>query len=107
MSRERARRREARLADTRRRIEAERKRLGRRSRWRALKARLRPNRGRVGRLPGKYSRAQTKIAAGALLALVVLTFYATNSWPVRVAAVALALLCLPVLLTISFDRRSR
>jgi Flp pilus assembly protein TadB len=107
MSKERARRREARLAESSRRTEAERRRVARRSRSRSLKARLAPRRRRVGRLPSRFSRAQTKIGVGVLLALVALAFYLTGSWPIRIAVIVLAALSLPVLLTISFDRRTR
>jgi Flp pilus assembly protein TadB len=107
MSKERARRRQVRLAESARRTDAERRRVARRSRWRSAKARLAPRRNRVGRLPSRFSRAQTKIGVGVLLALVAVAFYLTESWPIRIAAIVLAALSLPVLLTISFDRRTR
>jgi hypothetical protein len=44
----------------------------------------------------------------AMLAVAVgLTFWLSGSWPIRIAAIALAVIALPVLLTISFDRRIR
>ena len=107
MSKERARRREARIAETQRRVDAERRRSARRSRWRALRGKLVRRRGRVGRLAPRYTRGQTKIAVGAVLVLVTVTFFLTPSWPVRVAALVLGCIALPVLMTISFDRRTR
>jgi hypothetical protein len=107
MSKERARRREARAAETQRRLDAERRRSARRSRSRALRAKLVPRRRRVGRLAPKYTRGQTKIAVGVALVLIAATFFLTPSWPIRIAALVLACITFPVLMTISFDRRTR
>ena len=107
MSKERARRREVRAAETQRRLDAERRRSARRSRWRALRGKQVPRRRRVGRLAPKYTRGQTKIAVGVVLVLVAVTFFLTPSWPIRIAVLVLAGLAFPVLMTISFDRRTR
>jgi preprotein translocase subunit SecF len=107
MSKERARRREVRIAETQRRIDAERRRNARRSRSRALRSRLLPRRRRVGRLAPKYSRGQRKIALAVVVALGALTFYLTPSWPVRIAVLVVCAIAFPVLLTVSFDRRTR
>jgi Flp pilus assembly protein TadB len=107
VSKERARRREARIAETQRRRDAERRRSARRSRWRALRGKLVPRRRRVGRLAPRYTRGQTKIAVGVVLVLVAATFFLTPSWPVRVAVLVLSCIAFPVLMTVSFDRRTR
>jgi fatty acid desaturase len=107
VSKERARRREARVAESQRRADAQRRKSARRSRARALRARIAPRKRRVGRLAPKYTRGQTKIALAVVVALVAVTFYLTPSWPVRVAVLVVGCIAFPVLMTVSFDRRTR
>jgi hypothetical protein len=106
VSRERAQRRAARLADSQRRQEAARRRTERAARRRALRARL-PRRGRVGRLASRRSRGQ--LAGIALVATIVLAlaWYLVDAWPVRIATLILALVALPALVTLTLDRSTR
>lgn len=103
MSKERARRRAQRIAETRARVEA----AARRERRRAAIRRLRPRfpRRRTGRLYVRRSRGQRAaiVAVGTLV--VGLTWYHIDSLAARVAVTALVLLALPAFVIITLDRR--
>jgi hypothetical protein len=112
MSRERARRREARLAATaerdagaERRRERDRTVAGRRARFAALAARL-PGRGRARPLGPRRPGRQRAVIAGAVLAIQVVTWNLSDSWPLRIAVAALTVLAVPALTTLTFDRSS-
>lgn len=106
MSKERARRREVRLAESAQRQQAaERKESARRSR-RSLRERL-PRRRRVVTLSSNRNRAQFGFIALGLIIVQVLTWYFAGLWSVRIAALVLSLLALPALVTLTQDRSNR
>jgi hypothetical protein len=107
VSKERAQRRAARVAEAQRRQQAEQKRSARRGRWHAVRNRLAPRRGRVGKIAPRYSRSQTKVVVFGVGTMVVLLCFLIESWPVRVALICLALVGLPALLTLTYDRSPR
>jgi hypothetical protein len=108
MSRERARRREERLAQEYARQTAEDKGAARRARLEALWSwlpRVRAGRrGRVGTPASRRPRAQRAVIAGAALAVQVLTWQLTDSWTLRVTVAILTLLAVPALTVLTFDR---
>jgi Flp pilus assembly protein TadB len=105
MSKERARRRAEREAA---RAEAEASRLvreRRRERRAALLRRLTPTRRRAAWGLGRRSPGQRSVIIGVGLALLFVVWYFIDSLPTRLGLSVLVLLVLPVLATISFDRK--
>ena len=110
MSKERARRREARQADTARRVAeadaraarqvAARRRKDRRS---ALLRRVLPRRQRWSR----RTRAQRAMTVLVLLGVAVSAYVLLDSWSLRIAVVLVALLALPAVVTMILDRSTR
>ncbi len=102
-SKERALRREQRLADAAARREAAERREQRRRRIRALKPRL-PDR-RTGRIFPRRTRTQR--AGITIMAIFAVLVVATlvPSWPARIGLIALILLGLPVFVILVLDRR--
>ncbi len=88
-------RRSARIRRRRARVEAVRDRVPRRTRWR-----------RQTGLLARRRRLQNSAVAGLFLLAMVLLFSFTDSWQARAFGVVVALLALPVLVTLVFDRRS-
>jgi Flp pilus assembly protein TadB len=106
MSRERARRREARLEQTYARQAADARRAARRARLDALWSwvpRL-PRRGRVGTAAVRHSRRERAVVAGAALAVQVVAWQLSDSWTLRIAVAIVTLLAVPVLTVLTFDR---
>ncbi len=103
MSRERARRREARAAEVeQRRLERER-----RDRRRATVDRLRPRlprRRRNAKVWTRRTRAQRGAVFLAALAAIVMTMLFIDSWPIRLAVFALVAIGTPALSTLALDR---
>jgi Flp pilus assembly protein TadB len=110
LSKERARRREAREADSARRVAEARARTereigARRRRERratAIRALL-PRRRRWSR----RTREQRAITAVVLLAVAVAAYVLLDSWAPRVGVVLLALLATPAIVTMILDRSTR
>jgi Flp pilus assembly protein TadB len=112
MSRARARRRDARLAETaaredgaRRRRERDREVAARRARFAALAARL-PGRSGARPFGSRRPRRQLAVVVGAALAVQLVTWYLSDSWPLRIAVAVLTVLAVPALTTLTFDRSS-
>jgi hypothetical protein len=112
MSRERARRREARLAqtaareaDTARRRERDRAVAARRTRFAALAARI-PGRRGARPFGSRRPRKELAVIVAAILAVQLVTWYLSDSWPLRIAVAALTVLAVPALTTLTFDRSS-
>jgi|tagenome__1003787_1003787.scaffolds.fasta_scaffold19040109_1 hypothetical protein len=110
MSRERARRREVREADTARRIAEARARTEReiatrrrRERRTAAVRSLLPR----GRRWSRRTREQRAITVVVLLAVAVGAYVLLDSWPPRVGVVLLALLATPAVVTMILDRSTR
>ena len=107
MSRERARRREQRLAEGRaRRAAAERRERRRVALRRAVDPRVWWPRRRTGRLFPRRSRAQRAAIIGTGVVALGLTWYFLGSLPARIALTALILLAMPALTVLTFDRRT-
>jgi hypothetical protein len=104
MSRDRARRREVRLAEAAAR-EAGAGRRRDRARFAALAARL-PGRRRARPFGSRRPRRQLTVVVGAVLAVQLVTWYLSDSWPLRIAVAALTVLAVPALTTLTFDRSS-
>ncbi len=105
MSKERARRRAEREA-ARAAAEAVRLRRERRRRQRAaLLRRLRPAPRRLAWGLGRRSIGQRSVIVGAAVGLLFLVWYFVDSWPTRIGLSVLVLLAMPVLATVSFDRK--
>lgn len=103
-SRERALRRERRLAEAAARREAADRRQRRRQRLRRLRPRL-PDR-RTGKLYLRRSRAERAgITMSTLLALL-LVWYLVPEVPLRIGLTALILLGLPAFVILALDRRT-
>lgn len=112
MSRERARRREARQAAAASRAAAARAQAERqaaaarrRRRRRAMVRTLLP--WRPGQRWSRRTRAQRGTVAAALLAVVVVVWLVTGSWPVRIAFVLAAVVVTPAAVTLFLDRSTR
>lgn len=113
MNKQRAQRRADREAQQR--IERNRgaRRRARRSRWRALTGWVRPPRSslpRFGRRSGgsllaAQRRRQNGILITVLLALHLVLWLLSDSWWLRVFALAMTVLLWPLLVTMVFDRR--
>jgi hypothetical protein len=54
---------------------------------------------------GRRSVAQRSLIAGAAVALLCAVWYFVDSWPPRIGLTVVVLLALPVLATVSFDRK--
>jgi acyl-CoA reductase-like NAD-dependent aldehyde dehydrogenase len=112
MSRDRARRREVRLAEAAareagagRRRDRDRAAAARRARFAALAARL-PGRRRARPFGSRRPRRQLTVVVGAVLAVQLVTWYLSDSWPLRIAVAALTVLAVPAHTTLTFDRSS-
>ena len=110
MSKERAQRREAREADSARRVADARARTGREIEARRRRARrtaalrsLLPRRRRWSR----RTREQRAITVVVLLAIAVGAYVLLDSWAPRVGVVLLALLATPAIVTMILDRSTR
>ena len=110
MSKERAQRREAREADSARRVAEARARTGREIEARRRRARrtaalrsLLPHRRRWSR----RTREQRAITVVVLLAIAVGAYVLLDSWAPRVGIVLLALLATPAIVTMILDRSTR
>ena len=110
MSKERARRREVREADTARRIAEARARTEReidarrhRERRTAAVRSLRPR----GRRWSRRTREQRAITVVVLLAVGVGAYVLLDSWAPRIGVVLLALLATPAIVTMILDRSTR
>lgn len=105
MSKERARRRverEAAQAVAR----ARRQRLdARRARRRALLRRLTPRQRRRAWLLGRRSPGQRAAIVGVAIGLLWMVWYFVEAWPLRIALTIVAVLVLPLLVVVTFDRR--
>jgi Flp pilus assembly protein TadB len=110
LSKERARRREARAADSARRVAAARARSDRAVEARRRKARrtaaLRSVRPR-GRRWSRRTREQRAITVVVLLAIALGAYMLIPSWTGRVAVVLVALLATPAIITMILDRSTR
>ena len=110
MSKERARRREVRAADTARRVAEARARTEReiearrrRTRRTAALRSLLPRRRRWSR----RTREQRAITVVVLLAIAVGAYVLLDSWAPRIGVVLLALLATPAIVTMILDRSTR
>lgn len=106
MSKERARRRQARQAELERQRAIRRRQVARRERRRALVRRLTPRwpRRRVGRLT-RYTRAERAAIVGLTgLALVAIWVF-VDDLALRLALGMLLLLALPAIVVLALDRR--
>jgi Flp pilus assembly protein TadB len=105
VSKERARRRAEREA-TQAVAQAKRGRLElRRARRRALVRKLTPRRRRRAWLLGRRSPGQRAAIAGVAIGLLWMVWYFVEPWPLRIAFTILAVLVLPLLAVVTFDRR--
>ena len=107
MSRERALRRAARLAETERAVVARARSQRRRARLRVLRHSVRPRLrgGRTGRLYPRRTRAQRIGIAIVALALLGYIWLEIDSLPTRIALTALVVVGSPALIVITLDRR--
>ena len=103
MSKERARRRAERQAERERHRVARERRQARRERLERLRPQL-PRRRRIARMWSRRTRAQRATIALAAAAVVVGAFWYVDSWPIRLAVVALVLIGTPALTTLALDR---
>lgn len=109
MSRERARRREARLAESRAREIAAEQRAARRARRRGAVAAVRRTltpwrRGRVGRVGTRRAATQRAVIVMATVLVAFAAWVLIDSWPLRIAVGVLILVAGPALVTLTFDR---
>ena len=107
MSKERARRREERLAVAEARRLAEERAAERRARRLRLRHRLTIRRGRVGKVGRRRSRAQLATIVLVVAVAEAVVWYLIPDWPIRIAAAVLAVVAVPALVTLSFDRSVR
>ncbi|HEX6497567.1 MAG TPA: hypothetical protein VF054_00890 [Micromonosporaceae bacterium] len=108
MSKERARRRAARLAEADKARAARQRAVARRERRRALARRLRPRLPdrRTGRMFARRSRAQrAAISVAALVVLAAIWRY-TDPLATRIALTAVVAVAAPALVVLSLDRRT-
>ncbi|GAA2700778.1 hypothetical protein ACFY2R_08285 [Micromonospora olivasterospora] len=107
MSKERARRREAREAELARERAVRRRRVVRRERRRALVRRVTPRwpRRRSGRL-ARHSRGERAAIVGLTVVALVGIWAFVDSLALRLALAVLLLLVLPAIVVIALDRRS-
>ena len=105
MSKERAVRRAARLAEAET-ARARRDRLqARAAQRRALARRLRPRVGRTGRMFARRSRGQRAAIVTGSLGVLVLVWLLVGSLTLRVAITVLVVLVAPAIVVLAFDRR--
>ena len=110
MSKQRARRREARAAESARRVAEARARSEREIDARRRKARRSAAIRAVlprGRRWSRRTREQRAITVVALLAVAVASYVVLDSWAPRVGVVLLALLATPAIMTMILDRSTR
>jgi fatty acid desaturase len=107
VSKERARRRAARLAEVERERVVRRRQVARRERRRAVVRRLTPTlrRGRTGRLARHTRRERAAIVLLTGVALVGIWSF-VDDLALRLALVVLLLLVLPAIVVIALDRRT-
>jgi Flp pilus assembly protein TadB len=107
MSRERARRRAARLAEAEAARAARERARRRAERRRALLRRLRPRRPdrRTGKLFARRSPGERAAISTALLGVLGLTWLLIDSLPTRILITVVVGLAAPALVVITFDRR--
>jgi Flp pilus assembly protein TadB len=106
VSKERARRRAQREAAAAV-AQAKRQRLEhRRVRRRALVRRLTPRQRRRAWLLGRRSPGQRAAIVGVAIGLLWIVWYFVEPWPLRIAFSILAVLVLPLLVVVTFDRRA-
>ncbi|MFI6264226.1 hypothetical protein [Micromonospora sp. NPDC051006] len=107
MSKERARRREAREAVLARERAARQRRVARRERRRAVLRRITPRlrRGSAGRL-ARHSRAERAAIVLLTAAALILIWSFVDDLALRLALVVLLLLVLPAIVVIALDRRT-
>ena len=87
--------------------QARRQRLDRRrARRRALVARLTPLQRRRAWLLGRRSPGQRAAIVGAAIGLLGIVWYFVEPWPLRIAFSILAVLVLPLLVVMTFDRKA-
>lgn len=112
MSRERAKRREIRQAESARRAEAAREQ----ARRAVARARRRARRRQTVRtalpwLPGQHwnrrTRAQRATTGAVLVAVLVMVWFGIGSWPVRIAFLLAAVVVTPAVVTLFLDRSKR
>lgn len=107
MSKERARRRAARLAEAERQRAARARREARRQRRRVLLRRLRPRpAGRTGRLLARRSRGERATVAALSLGAGLIIWLVVDNLALRLALLALLILVLPAVVVIALDRRT-
>lgn len=112
MSRERAKRREARQAASARRVAESRARAQRQvARSRRAIRRRQAIRSALPWLPGQRWNRRTRTQRGTtiavLLAVLVMVWFGTGSWPVRIAFLLAAVIVTPAVVTLFLDRSSR
>jgi hypothetical protein len=104
MSRERALRRAARLAEAERERVRRSRRAGRAARRRALARRLTPSRRRTGRLYARRGYAQRVAIAVAAVAVLAFVWWEFDDLPTRLALTVLVAVAAPAAVVLSFDR---
>jgi Flp pilus assembly protein TadB len=105
MSKERARRRAEREAVCKQ-AQANRDRAElRRAKRRALVRKLTPKNRRRAWLLGRRSPGQRAAIVGVAIGLLWTVWYFVEPWPLRIAFTILAMLALPLLVVVAFDRR--
>jgi len=112
LSRERARRREAREAESRRRIAEARARTERQVARARRRARHRQTVRSVlpwspGQRRSRRTRAQRGSTAVVVLAVMVLVWMSTDSWSVRIVLLLAAMVVTPAAVTLFLDRSNR
>jgi Flp pilus assembly protein TadB len=106
VSKERARRRAARLAEAQERQRVMDRRAARAARWRALRRRL-PRRARVGRITTRRSRGQRAGIAAVVIVAIGAVWYLVDSLYIRIGVLILSLVAVPALVTLTLDRSHR
>ena len=108
MSRERAERRAARLAEQQAAAVRRERQASRSARRATLLSRWTPKdrRGRPDSLLAQRRRRQDAAVAFVMLTVVVVSWLLLDDWKARVAAVLISALAVPVLVTLLFDRRT-
>jgi Flp pilus assembly protein TadB len=108
MSKERAKRRTAREEAAAEAQAAHQARAARRARRSTLKRRLIPRPTRYRRPTGPLARRrrlQNRAVIAAVVLLQILGWLLLDTWPARLALLALSLFLTPVVVTLAFDRR--
>ena len=111
MSRERARRREARAAESARRVADARARAARQVRSRQRRERrraaVRTVLPRQARRWSRRTRGQRATVVLVLAGVALFAYVLVDSWPIRLAVVLIALLAAPAVVTMLLDRSTR